>query len=270
MRPSIQIIALFIMGIFLFGCDSGKGLVKAKTDDPLEAKTYEFLGKIKLKDWDTTYGMLSDDTKKYYPKEDFIAWAKEFLVPKVDYVYVTKIEKHKLDATIFTKFKPNTTWSNYNSMESAKIKLEYVYKGGKWLIHMSDIVMKGMEKEAKEQERMVRVAEWKPHLKISKFKVENKITDEGPMLVFHGEMENTGTKAVEMVMVMANFFDGNDKKVYNVVFVPVYISEWEKREALGPQKKQVFQQSISSAIPDTWSGKVTHELFDAGDMPQKQ
>ncbi|RJO67369.1 MAG: hypothetical protein C4523_09580 [Myxococcales bacterium] len=259
---------LAMWSLLFVGCE--EKVSKPKTLDPLEARTYEYLTLIKAKSWDAAYAMLSAETQKYYPKEKFVEDATGFILPKVDALYVTKIEKHKLDALVFTEFKPKTEWATYNTMEEAKVKLNYLYKDGKWLVHYPDIVTQGAEDEEKEKVRLARVAEWKPNLLFHDFKVENKITDEGPMLVFNGEVENTSDKPVEMVMAMVDFFDANNQKIYNVVVVPVYISAWEKKTALGPKSKTPFIQSISSEIPDSWSGKFEYYLFDAGDMPQAQ
>lgn len=270
MKKAALIFSIIMFAVIAFGCDESKIAMKPKTEDPLEAMTYDYLNNVKAGNWDGAFGMMSEETRKYYPKEEYVAWAKDFILPKVDFVYVTKIEKRKLDAIVLTKFKPQTTWTTYNTLEQAKIKLEYIFRDGKWWIHMSDIVQKGREEEARREARLGRVAEWKSKLLISNFRVENRITDEGPMLVFNGDVENKGDKAVEMVMVKVDFFDGQGKKMYDVVVVPIYISEWEKKTALRSMKKTPFQQTISSEIPDTWTGEIKYELHDAGDMPQKQ
>jgi hypothetical protein len=266
MRQISLLLCLMIAVVVLAGCEQES----AQTKDPLETLTYQYLDKVKNKDWDGAYAMLSDETQKYYPKEQFTEYLQEFVLPKVDALYVTRIEKHKLDASIETSFKPKSSWATYNTVESAKVKLEVVYKDGNWLITFPDIIAKGQEKEEKEKARQERVAKWEPLLKFNTFTVENKITDEGPMLVFNGEIENTGEETCEMLMVMVDFFDGKGEKVFNIVVVPIYISPYEKKDGLQAKEKEVFQSSISSEIPDTWSGQIKYRVFDAGDMPQKQ
>ncbi len=251
------------------GCE--EKVSKPKTQDPLEALTYEYLTVIKAKDWDKAFGMLSADTQKYYDKKEFTEWATTFILPKVDAVYVTKITKHKLDAEIKTEFKPQSSWATYNTMEQAKVNLNVVFKDGKWWIHYADIVAKGMEKEQWEKERQERVAKWEPFLKFHDFRVENKITDNGPMLVVDGKLENTGDETVEMVQTMVKFFGPKGETVYSVVVVPIYVSKWdETKKALGPKETREFTESISSEIPDTWVGKFERVLYDAGNMPTPQ
>ena len=208
MRNTTLVVVLVILSLAAACSDT----TKPKTKDPLESLAYEYIGFVKAKNFDGAYNMLSNETRRYYPKEEFIEYATSFILPKVDAVYVTRLEKRKLDATVFTEFKPRSSWATYNTMEQAKIKLFVVYKEGKWLIHMTDIVEKAREKEEREKERLARVAEWKPHLEFHEFRVENQITDEGPMLVFHGEIENKSEKLCEMVMVMIDFYDGKGAK----------------------------------------------------------
>ena len=268
-RRTIFILAVALAALWVLACS--ESIRKPQTRDPLEALTYDYLNKVKMKKWDDSYNMMSADTRKYFDKKAFVEWATTFIAPKVDYVYVTRIEKRKLDATVYTKFMKKTKWESYNSLEEAKIKLSFVYKDGKWWVHRGDIVEEGREKEEKEKARLARVAEWKPHLKFHDFKVESKITADGPLLVFDGEIENTSDKIVEMVMVMVDFFDAKGVKVFDIVVVPIYISKWEKdKGALGPKSKTTFQSSISSEIPDTWAGKIDYYVYDAGDMPAKR
>ena len=266
MRNTTLVVVLVILSLAAACSDT----TKPKTKDPLESLAYEYIGFVKAKNFDGAYNMLSNETRRYYPKEEFIEYATSFILPKVDAVYVTRLEKRKLDATVFTEFKPRSSWATYNTMEQAKIKLFVVYKEGKWLIHMTDIVEKAREKEEREKERLARVAEWKPHLEFHEFRVENQITDDGPMLVFHGEIENKSEKLCEMVMVMIDFYDGKGAKVFNIVVVPVYISTYEKMEGLKPKGKLPVQSSISSEIPEAWSGRIEYSLWDAGVMPNKR
>ncbi len=267
MKRSILFLTLVFFVVGLFACSEGS---KPKTKDPLEALTYQYLQTVKVKDWDKAYAMFSEETRKYYPQKTYIEDATTHVLPKVDSVYVTRIEKHKLDAVVETKFKPKSSWATYNTMESALIKLNFVYQNGNWYIHEPEIVSKGMEEEAKQAERKARVDKWGKMIKLNNFSVENKITDEGPMLVFHGEVENVGDEAVEMVMVMVDFFDGKGNKVYNVIVVPVYVSPRQEMSALAPKSKKDFQQTLSSEIPDTWSGKVDYYVHDAGPMPNNR
>ncbi len=262
-------ICLFLIVIFALATACSEN-AKPKTKDPLEALTYDYLNLIKQKKWDEAYAIHAAETRKYFPEKEFIAYAEDFISPKVDAIYVTRIEKRKLDATVETAFKPKSNWATYNSLESAKLKLEYVYQDGKWWISRPEIVVKGAEEEAKNNARQERVNKWKPHLKFSDFRVENKITDEGPTLVFHGELENTTQEPLEMAMVKVDFFDGKGSKVFHIVFVPIYVSEWQKKEALKPGEKRTFMESVSSEIPDDWSGKIDYYLFDAGEMPNKR
>ncbi len=243
---------------------------QARPKDPLEVISNKFFQHCKMVQWDDAYGMLSADSQKYYKKEKFVEDASMFIKPKVDSLYITRIEKHKLDALVFTEFKPKSSWETYNTMESAKVKVNYVYRDGKWKVHYPEIVSKGQEEEQIESERKARSDKWNKAIKFNKFNVENKITDDGPKLVFTGEWENVGEEAVEMAMVKVQFFDGNDKEVYAVVVVPQYLSRHDPdRKPFAPKEKREFVETISSRIPDTWSGKVKYFIWDAGKMPGK-
>lgn len=269
MRRMSWIVLTLVFALGLAACEKADDAA-SQTRDPLETLTYRYLNLVKSKDWDGAYGMLSEETRKYYPKDQFIEYATDFVLPKADEVYVTKIEKRKLDASIETSFKPKSSWATYNTVEGLKIKLEVVYQDGAWFITFPDIIAKGQEREEKENARLERVATWQPRLVFHSFSVENKITDEGPMLVFNGEIENTSDETCEMVMVMVDFLDGRGEKVYNVVVVPVYISAFEKKEGLKAKTRLKVQSSISSEIPDTWVGEIRYQIYDAGDMPQRR
>ncbi len=262
-----SILAVLAIILLISACSESE---QARTKDPLEALTYEYVDYIRTKDWDKAYAMLSVDTQKYYKKDKFIEYAKSFILPKVDAIYVTKIEKRKLDADITTAFKPKSSWATYNTMKSALVNLFVQYKDGKWYIHYKDIVDKAIEEEKIENDRKARVAKWSPHIKFLDFKIENTITEEGPMLVFNGEMENTAEELLEMAMVMVEFLGAKGEKVYSVVVVPVYISAYEEKAGLKGKSKMKVQSTISSQIPDTWVGKINYRLWDAGKMPQKQ
>jgi len=266
MRRIATMIVLLL--VLVMGCSNE--VSAPKTTDPLEVMFYDYLKHVKQGNYDAAYALFSKETKQFYPMEEYVNYAKTHILPKVNDVYVTKIEKHKLDATVFSEFKPKSSWATYNSMESAKIKLEFVYQNGKWWIHYTDKVNEGQEKKAVEEARIARVNEWKPNLKFLEFRVENKITDEGPTLVFHGELENLSDKLCEMVMVMVEFQNHKAEKVFQIILVPIYISKYEEKEGLKAKTKLKFESSISSEIPDTWTGKINYYVWDAGDMPAKQ
>lgn len=257
-----------LLAILVFACSSE--VSTPKTTDPLEVMFYDYLKLIKEGNYKGAYDMFSADTKEFYPLEEYTEYAKSFILPKVNDVYVTKIEKRKLDATVFSEFKPKSSWATYNTMESAKVKLDFVYQNGRWWIHYTDKVNEGKEKKALEDARLARVNEWKPQVKFNEFKVENKITDEGPTLVFTGEVENLSDKPCEMIMVMVEFFNHKSEKVFQIILVPVYISKYEGKEGLKPKSKLKFESSILSEIPDSWTGKINYYIWDAGKMPAKQ
>lgn|GEM_PF-5073459 len=264
-------IALWAIMMFLFTVLAACEKAPTRAKDPLEVISENYFQLCKTDKWDEAYAMLSADSLKYYPKETFIEDQKMYIKPKVDSLFITKIEKHKLDATVFTEFKPGSSWETYNSLDGAKVKVGYIYADGQWKIHFPDIVTKGIEQETLENERKARADKWTPFIKFLSFNVESKITEEGPKLVFTGEYENTGKEAVDMIMLKVQFFDPDEKEVYSVLLVPQYLSKRNAdRKPFGPGEKRPFTETILSEIPDNWSGKINYFIWDAGPMPAAQ
>ena len=152
MRKTAFLAIMMLLISILAACE--KAPTRAK--DPLEVLSDNYFQLCKTDKWDDAYAMLSADSQKYYPKETFIEDQKMYIKPKVDSMFITKIEKHKLDAVVFTEFKQGTSWEPYNTLESAKVKVNYVYADGQWKIHFPDIVTKGIEQETLDNERKAR------------------------------------------------------------------------------------------------------------------
>ncbi len=264
MRKTMTCWLLAVMAVsMLVACDKVN-----RTKDPLEVETEAYLELIKQKKWDEAYARYTDETRKYWTKEEFVKSEEERVTPYLGDILIKRIEKHKLDATIFTEFISRNR--HLNSLEEAKIKLQYKYENGKWWLDRPDLVQKGKDKERQEQERKDRVEKYGKPLKIEEFKVRTEMMDEGPTFVFSGKITNTGTETAEMVMIMVEFFNDKKEKIYSVVVVPIYISPPEGKEALKPKQTQKYQISILSEIGDDWDGSINYYVYDAGPMPTAQ
>ncbi len=261
-------ISLLVLAI---ACDQEKGpMVEKHKLDPVEAATMEFLDAVKAKKWDNAYAMLTAKTREAWPKEEFIKETKFQITPKIGSLHIRRIEKKAETATLYTDLIGD--WAHLNTVESQRVTLQWRKENDKWLIEKPEMIAKLEEQRALDAARKARADKWRDKLVWSDFKVRSELTEEGPALVFTGNVKNAGASALEMAQVFTYFFNADNEKVYSVVVVPVYISRWDPKKAkpLMPGESREFIETILSEIPDDWSGEFKYELWDAGDMPNKR
>lgn len=279
MKTHRLIILAGLLGLCFVGIGCSESVENAKTNDPMEIQTYEFLKLIKEDKLDQAWALYSEETRKYFPKEQFAEWVKDAQIKdKAEFVYVTKLDKQQLTGTVFTEFKPRTRWAPFNSQDEAKIKLDFVYVNGQWQVHNKKVVDAAKEDEAINGERRKRADEWKTRVKFHEFKVENKMVDGSPALVLAGELENISENEMQMIQMRVYFLDANGKDLALdkagrqkfVVFVPVYTSARQGKKPLQPKERRTFVETILTEPPDDWTGEIRFDVFDAGEMPLPQ
>ncbi len=261
--------------LLLSACELDKPRQHIK--DPAHQRFVDFLNAVKNNKFDDAYNMLTEETKKAYPKELFIKFAKEKLQRFGDYYVVTKIQKDVANAHATFTTKLVGKYEKWNSMPSAKFEPVMVYKNGQWYFEIPERIAILKQWEDAEKRRQERVAKYKDKIVITNWKVKNEIVDNQPQIAFSGDIENKSNDELDIVRLRVWFLGPNGKPVPICSIkgdpesckdfldvVPIYVDPENEKVSLKPGEKRHFVETIISELPLKWTGKTKVEVYDAG------
>ena len=275
-RIAVTLLVLTIAFGSMMACNTEQK-AKQVVKDPVHQVVVDLLTAIREKRYDDAYAMYDEATRKAWPKEDFIEWAKDKPTRFGEYYLVKKINKNVEASEADVETELTGKYASWNSMPSANFHPILKFINGKWYMHNPEKVAEWEQAEADRKAREARVAKLKDKIIITDWTVKNEIIDNQPFLSFSGEIENKSDQELDYVRLEVQFLgpdgkptqlciDNRKKKgcIDRLHVFPVYINATKEMTSLKAGEKRKFVETIASDIPLNWTGATTKFVYDAG------